>query len=154
MEKSRMRHQWCLQIGGRTGEERERNGGRVWLGTRPHKEMISRGLCGRERLSVMWAGTARMRQLWAALTVVGGARLTGAEGAGREQGKAACARRGVDVIDRRDRVKLANSKYTGGGAAQMVHVASSLRSRRSEAEDSRYDGSGVAQWKSDENALH
>jgi hypothetical protein len=49
------------------------------------------GLCGRERLSVMWAGTARMRQLWAALTVVGGARLTGAEGAGREQGKAACA---------------------------------------------------------------
>jgi hypothetical protein len=112
------------------------------------------GLCGRERLSAMWASTARMRQLWAALTVVGGARLTGAEGAGREQGKAACARRGVDVIDRGDRVKLANSKYTGGGVAQMVHVASSLRSRRSEAEDSRYDGSGVAQWKSDENALH
>jgi hypothetical protein len=85
MEKSRMRHQWCLQIGGRTGEERERNGGRVRLRTRPHRERRrGGGLCGRERLSAMWAGTARMRQLWAALTVVGGARLTGAEGAGRE----------------------------------------------------------------------
>jgi hypothetical protein len=95
----------------------------VGSGVRHHVEGKNEGGV---RGSATWTGTARTRQLWAALIAAGSTRLTGAAGMGYEQGRTAVCATQNGMADRWGWATSGpggSGRGTGGSASEQDSVA-------------------------------